>query len=254
MNWSKIKTALICLFLAIDLFLLGWDVLTLRGTSIVDSEVIENTVSLLSDRTIYVSYDKVKRETPRIGTVNVQNPLSDEADFIGKVLGRGYVKDDNRFYKDGKEVSIDGNKFKITEKKSIKSIEDAKSWLEENGISVSSAAQTEYMGKYIFRTFYAGYEVFGSDITVSFDGETAIAEGNALYVTGAETSEEKIRHVTSVLPRLISDGVKNCEIESITPGYMCVSLQGARFSEAVASPVYRIRLSDGREVFYDAVV
>lgn len=253
MNWSKIKTALICLFLAIDLFLVCWDVMHLRGKSTVDDEVIENTVSLLRDRGIAVSKEAVDNKTPKIGTLTAKNPTADEAEFIGKILGKGYVKDGNRFYKEGKEVELSKSAFKITENIKIASVEDTKKWLEDNGIALSDVVQTEYMGSYIFRTFYMGYEVFGSKITVRTEGDSTVAEGTVLYVTEAEGAEKEILHSTSVLPRLVSDGAENCEIISITPGYMCISTSDEGFSEAVASPVYRIRLSDGSELFYDAI-
>ncbi len=253
MNWSKIKTALICLFLAIDLFLVGWDITHLRGKSTVDDEVIENTVSLLRDRGIIVSREVVDNKTPRIGTLTAKNPVADEADFIGKILGKGYIKDGNRFYKAGKEAELFGSAFKITENIKISSVDEAKKWLEDNGISMSDTVQTEYMGSYIFRTFYMGYELFGSKITVRTEGENTVAEGTVLYVTEAQAAKEELLHSTSVLPELVSDGVKACEIISITPGYMCISTNDEGFSEAVASPVYRILLSDGSELFYNAI-
>ena len=89
MNWPKIKTALICLFLAIDIFLAGWDIALRRGKSRVSDEVVENTVSLLADRTITVSPALISRSAPRITTVTAKNPMADEAGFIGKILGTG---------------------------------------------------------------------------------------------------------------------------------------------------------------------
>lgn len=253
MNWPKIKTVLICLFLVIDLFLAGWDISQRHGKNSVSEEVIENTVKLLEDRTIKVSPNLIRRSLPKMGAVTAKNPMSDEAEFIGKILGSGYAKEDNRFYIPGKEVVIDANGFKISEEKTLNSLEEAKKWLEGNGFDLSGTVETEYMGSYVFRTVYDGFELFGSNITVTCEEKTAVAEGSFFYVSESVRESGEILHVTSVLPYLISDGAENSEITNITPGYMCMSAGDVRFSEASASPVYRIILSDGREFFYDAV-
>lgn len=253
MNWPKIKTVLICLFLAIDLFLAGWDIALHRGKSKVSEEVIENTVSLLADRSITVSPSLLGRTVPKISQVTAKNPTADEAGFIGKILGTGYIKDGNRFYKPGKEVELSDNSFTIKENKKIGSLSEARSWLSDNGLDLSGTVQTEYMGSYLFRTVYSGYELFESGVTVTCDGENTTASGMLLYVEGGSGKNEEILHVTSVLPRLVSDGAVNCEIIGITPGYMCTAAPDERFSETGAIPAYRILLSDGREFFYEAV-
>lgn len=253
MNWPKIKTVLICLFLVIDIFLAGWDIALHRGKSKVSEEVIENTVSLLADRTITVSPSLLSRSVPKISTVTAKNPMADEAGFIGKILGTGYIKDENRFLKPGKEVELSDNSFVIKEKKKITSLSEARAWLSDNGFDLSGTVQTEYMGSYLFRTVYSGFELFKSSITVTCDGETSVASGMLLYVEDSDPPKEEILNVTSVLPRLVTDGAANCEIIGISPGYMCTAAPGERFSETGAIPVYRILLSDGREFFYEAV-
>lgn len=252
MNWPKIKTVLICLFLVIDLFLAGWDISQRHGKNTVTEDVIENTITLLEDRTIKVSPELIRRSVPNMETVTAKNAMADEAEFIGEILGSGYAKEDNRFYISGKEVIVDANSFKIIEDKTVNSLEEAKKWLEDNGFDLSGTVETEYMGSYVFKTVYNGFELFESNITVKREENKTIAEGSFLYASESGAKNEKILHVTSVLPRLISDGVQNSEITNITPGYMCMSVGDARFTEATASPVYRIILSDGREFFYDA--
>lgn len=252
MNWPRIKTVLICLFLVIDIFLAGWDISQRHGKNAVSDEVIENTITLLEDRDIKISPELIRRSVPKMETVTAKNAMADEAEFIGNILGAGYAKEDNRFYIPGKEVIIDTNSFKIAEDKTLNSLEDAKKWLEENGFDLSGTVETEYMGSYVFKTVYNGYELFGSNITVRREENKAIAEGSFLYVFKSGEKSENILHVTSVLPQLISDGARNSEITNITPGYMCTAAGSTRFAEASASPVYRIILSDGREIFYDA--
>ena len=152
---------LICLFLAIDIFLAGWDIALRRGKSRVSDEVVENTVSLpCGTRTITkASPSFIRRSAPRITTVTAKNPMADEAGFIGKILGTGYVEDGNRFYKPGKEVELSDNSFIIKEQKKIASLSEARAWLSDNGFDLSGTVQTEYMGSYLFRTVYSGFEL-----------------------------------------------------------------------------------------------
>lgn len=252
MKWYRIKTILIALFLAIDIFLVFWNLSINTEEKEVSQEVIDNTVELLSKRDIKVSPLLIEKEIPKMRGIVVENSLADEAEFVGNVLGKGYFKEENRFFLGDKELIISGNRFIIREKKNIFSAEEALNWLTECKMDLSETKQIHYKGQYEFRTTFLGLELFGSSIKVRNEGEYAIAEGSLFYVKRQNESKEKIKHITSVLPLLVSSDVGKCEITGITAGYMCSSMGDNRFTEASAMPVYRISLSDGRQLFYDA--
>lgn len=253
MNWPKIKTALICLFLVIDIFLACWDAAYRRGQTTVSDETVENTVALLADRGISVSKTLLRKSNPSFKPVTAVNPMADEAAFIGNVLGTGYVKEENRFYTENKEVILEGNSFKITEKgKAVSSLAEAKEWLGSNGFDLTETAETEYMGSYVFRTVYDGFELFGSSVTVTAEEGCAVAKGCLLYAKEAKGERTETKNITSILPLLATENAEGCEIISITLGYMCTVTGETRFTETSTGPVYRIILSDGREFFYGA--
>ncbi len=251
MNWAKIKTVLIVLFLVIDIFLVIWNVALRREAKIVDEEVLRSTEELLATRGINVPEGILKEGIPDIKRVIVKNVLGNEASFVGGILGRKYTKSGNVFYNDECSVEITGDSFRITENVRIKNAEDAEKWLEKKGLDLKDTIKAEYRGEFVFRSMYKGMEVFGSRISVKTEDGKATAYGRLYYVAENSETETNVRHATSVLPKLIQEGIANCSVSSITPGYRVITEDG-KFSEATASPAYRILLSDGREIFYNA--
>lgn len=254
MNWSRIKTILIGLFLVIDLFLLIFNTTLRREGRTVSDRVIEDTQAVLSAQGITVSRALLSAKTPDMSRLSAENVLADEAAFLGRVLGSGYTKDGQTFTRGDKTVTLSGNTFVLREKRRISSVAEAGEWLSDQGFDLSATAQTEYNGLYVFRTMYSGLEVFGSRITARQEGDEAVAEGSFLYIRGAENEKQsQTRHITSVLPRILAEGAKSCEVVGVYPGYMCIQSMQERFTEATANPVYRIVLSDGQEFFYNAL-
>lgn len=251
MNWPKIKTALIFMFLVIDLFLFVWNISLQKDSLSVDKNTVENTKKLLYDRGIMISDGLIDLEIPEIGSVIVRNSMANQAEFIGNILGGGYIKEGNVFYKDNRSVTINGNKFVITQEGEVDSLDEAEKWLSAMGFNLEDTVRTEYKGGYVFRTVHKGFEVFKSRILVeNKDGELK-AEGSLFYIIEDKEKKGENVHVSSVLPKLIKEGVGGQRITSITTGYLPVIEEGV-FSEADAVASYRILLSDGREFFYSA--
>ncbi len=251
MNWSKIKTVLIFLFLAIDIFLVIWNIFLRQESKIVDEAVIANTKELLSERGINIPEGTIDDDIPDINRVVVRNALANEAEFIGNILKKNYEKNGNVFSSGNCSVEIKGDSFKITEKIKIKNISDAEKWLAGKGIKLEDTVKAEYRGEYIFKSMYKGHEVFGSSISVKMEEEEATAYGKLYYVVENSETETRLIHATAVLPKLIREGIANCTVSSVTLGYMAVT-DGSKFTEANANPAYKILLSDGREIFYNA--
>ncbi len=251
MNWPKMKTALIMMFLVIDLFLMVWNVSLHKESLAVEKNTVENTIKLLSDRGIEVSEDLIQPEIPEIGSVTVKNSMANQAEFLSDILGQGYLKEGNRFYTESREVLIKSNSFEIREKKEIESLDEAEKWLSSMGFDLKDTVRTKYKNGYIFRTMHKGFEVFKSRITVENKDGQAHAEGSLFYIAEADKGKSENIHVISVLPKLIKENVGGQRITSVTTGYLPVIDEGV-FSESKAGAVYRILLSDGREFYYSA--
>lgn len=251
MNWKKIKTVLIFLFLAIDIFLVIWNIMLRHESKVVDEETIINMAMLLEKRGIEIPEGIINEEIPEINGISVRNAMASEAEFVGNILGNRYKKDDNVFYNDVCSVKIEGNSFIIESETQINSGEEAVKWLEGLGFNLEDTVKAEYRGEFLIKSVYKGHDIFGSRIFVkSEDGKTT-AYGSFYYVIEGSETETDISHASSVLPRLIREGISDCAVSSVSVGYKVDDLE-SKFVEASANPTYRIMLSDGREIFYNA--
>lgn len=251
MNWKKIKTVLIFLFLAIDIFLIIWNIMLRHEALVVDERTISDTSMLLEKRGIKIPDGIIDEEIPEINGISVRNVLASEAEFVGGILGKRYEKENNVFYNDECSVEINGNSFVIESNVKIKNAEEAEKWLEELGFDLKDTVKAEYRGELIIKSVYKGYDIYGSRISVKVKGNTTVAYGSFFYVIEGSENKTEIRHATSVLPRLIQEGIANCSVSAVNVGYKVDSADN-KFAEATATPTYRILLSDGREIFYNA--
>lgn len=252
MNWSKVKTILIALFLVINVILAGINFFRWNREESISKKTVGNVIKVLENYNVRIEEDLISKEVPELKNLVVRNIIGTEAEFLGGILGRSYWKEDNRFSSGDKSVTIEGNRFVIKEKRAMESLGDAEKWLNDNGIDLSRTMKEEKVGEFVFKTIYEGLEVFESRIYVYTDGEYAVAEGFFLEVSSEEKKQKEARRITSVLPLLIKDGCRDCEIVEISTGYMCDISGSERFSEATASPVYKILTSDGKEYYYSA--
>ena len=251
MNWSKVKTVLIILFLAIDIFLVIWNIRLQNEAGAVGKKTIENTAKLLAARGIELPEGTVTEQIPELKGISVRNAVASEAEFVGNVLGGRYKKEDNTFYNENSMVKITGNSFEIESNVTIKSAADAEKWLEELGFSLKDTVKAEYRGEFVIRSTYKGREIYGSKISVKPEGGKTRAYGSFFYVIEDSETDDDIVHVTAVLPKLIQEGISNCSVSSVKIGYRVENSEG-KFAEATAKPAYKILLSDGREIFYNA--
>lgn len=251
MNWSKIKTVLIALFLLIDVFLVCWNVSQQRDRQTISTDAAANTVEALAARGITVSEGLIAPKIPTMGRLIVKNALADEVAFLGKCLGKGYRKDGSRFFKDGKAVELSGNRFTLTENRSVRTEDEARRWLSDNGFDLSMTRTVKENGAIAFQTVYGEYDVFGSRITVTDEDGTAKADG-CFYTVDREEAGTEVLPMTAVLPRLLAEGIERGVVTAITPGFSAAPDTAERFSEATADAVYCISFADGREFFYNA--
>ncbi len=251
MNWSKIKTVLIIMFSLINIFLIIWNIASEQESRVVNEKAIEYAENLLAERGIAIPDGMIDEEIPDIRPVMVENAMADEAKFLGDILGEKYEKHENVFRNENRSVKLDGNYFEIEEKIFLNNAAEAKEWLITMGLDMKNTIKSEEKGKFEFVSVYKGREIFGSKITVESYATGTKAYGSFFCVVENSEKDADIRHITSVLPKLIREGIENCTVASIKTGYTVINA-GEKFSESGATPTYRILLSDGREIFYNA--
>ena len=76
MNWNKVKTVLIYLFLAIDIFLVIWNIRLQNEAGAVGKKTIENTAKLLAARGIELPEGTVTEKIPELKGISVRNAVA----------------------------------------------------------------------------------------------------------------------------------------------------------------------------------
>lgn len=137
MEWSRIKSILICIFVAINLLLAKVYISTNNSQITIDDATIENTVTVLNTKNIHIDKDIIAKTSSDVMLFNVTNKCKTTKDFSDSmytsaknngidyfnpatteyngetVIYRGTAKDHSEVHKNLKKIGIfDGYKFK----------------------------------------------------------------------------------------------------------------------------------------------
>ena len=185
MNWSRVKTVLIILFLCTDIFLLATYFTSRYESSRISEKVISSTISVLEKNGITLSRDLIPKYMPKIKHKEAENVISDYEGFAEKFLGKNIRKTDFGFESDHGSINFYGDRFNFTANPisspllDIATIEDEKSAkdisytiLTELGFNLENAAckpkKTENGYSVTFENTADSLPIFNSQITISF--------------------------------------------------------------------------------------
>lgn len=281
MNWSRVKTILIILFLFTDI-LLGVGVLssTHKATTI-DAEIIKSTVSLLAERDISISPDIIPAKTPGIVYIDAENIISDYDSFAENIFREKPQKKDDLTYETARHIlSFSGDRFTYKCKDSQKPFNDsmangdyenrakamATDFLAAHGFNLKHAeintAKTENGYEVTFTGKSGNLPIFNSVVTVSVTGiYSDTGDLNGVYsvsgswfnTIGQNGSDVKLKSITGILIEFMSayNSVQPVTITDLTLGYTVFESDTLHRS-ATLVPVWRITLDNGNEYYYDA--
>ncbi len=257
MIWYRMKTVLIFLFLAINLFLLGllgaeW--LSVRQT---EKETVEAAVSLLQKNGITVSA-KVPHQTQKLATLTLQNPKADAENFATGILGGRAVRMGDAWRREGREVTFLERGFRYESGKARVSAERGsvsamRTALTEMGISMEHADGVLENGAVLFVQKIEGVRLFDFYLRVypAADGTVAAMEGIWAEITAKSQEKARIRSAADALLMFLREAQNTKTVTSITCGYaVLLTENGYRTADAV--PTWRIETEEGAQYFYDA--
>lgn len=284
MNWSKVKTILIVLFLCTDIILGMGLISSERKASITDAETINTAAELLSRHGITVNPDLIPRKNPDADYIEAENIILDYDAFVNEfsdVMGGTPRKtSENTYETDTAVMSFSGDGFSLKTKRTKKEFNDvtakgdyakraadmAKDMLKAHGISATEfkTQKTEYGYDVTFSGKYGGLPIFCSEITVTVTGFETFDENSELngvadisgswFVPSAETGDAStLKSVSGILIDFISvrGSDEPAEITDLTFGYTIFDSDTLHRS-ATLIPVWRITLSDGSVHYMDA--
>lgn len=258
MDWYRMKTILIFLFLGINLFLaalLGYEIYAEHQTAKAQTE---SAVLALGRGGITVSAE-IPAARKRLRSLSIENPCADKEAFASLLLGEGAETDGEYYRKDGKILRFTENGFSYigtssavyAEKKHIASTKKA---LESMGLSMRYAKGHIEDGAVVFTQTIDKVPLFGSSLRIfpSSDGSVSKAEGTWANVLGTSGEKNRISGAAKPLLAFLQEGTHGGEtVTGIECGY-AVLLSAGGYRTASAVPAWRIETAGGTAAFYDA--
>ncbi len=257
MNWYRIKTVLIFLFLAINIFLAALLGIEAFSGSRAVRERIAAATDVLVKNGIAVATD-IPTETPRLGTLTLENPKANPEKFAERLLGGAAVRLGDIWRREGKSVTIQEKGFTYdsgavpveADKKSIKPMKTA---LENMGFSMEYAKGTVEEGVVLFVQIVEGAPLCGVGLKVFPAGDGTISRIEGVWAEVVETSDEKtqLRSAADALLSFLREGETGSTVTDVTVGYaVLVPEEGYHTADAV--PVWQVKTEDGHFFQYDA--
>ena len=111
MNWSRVKTVLIILFLCTDIFLLATYLTSKYASSTISPEVIEATVDVLASNDITVDPSIIPQKIPGVMSFEAENVIFDYEAFAKSILGEKFTQTESGYEGVMGTISFSGDRF-----------------------------------------------------------------------------------------------------------------------------------------------
>lgn len=269
MNWSRVKTIFILLFLISDLFLLTILGISDRSLNAVSPEIIESTVQILENNSIYIDPDIIPKKTKAAAYAEAENVISDYTAFAKAILGESAVETGvNTYESESGMLTITGNSFVYSANsapsreafQNTREVENAASdFLKNIGFDLSHAKskseKTDAGYAVAFSNYANGLPIFDSSVTVLFDGKSlASVSGTWFNLIDASGRDNTLKSVTSMLIDLIPQmetSAGGVTISSLSLGYS-IPESSSYHKSAMLVPVWQVIEEGGAQHFPDA--
>ena len=255
MEWSKIKTILICIFVVVNAFLFTVYFKNIYIDTALDEDVIENTIIILSNNNIKIDKDTVPKNHSDVKICTVENDyksvseMLEDARQLSSKSSTDYLNPDN--------IKIKGNTFNcvVNENNNVsKPLKYAKKAMKNTGLLENAEYSVREKGEYVY--FYLKFEdkiFYDSYIRVKVT-ENGISEIYGHNWLGDSTTEVGLAQTVSPAQILIDFATKTktketITIKSVKSGYFI----GDRDEtvRVTAFPVWEIVLDNGEIYYYD---
>lgn len=248
MEWSKIKTILICVFAVVNIFLFSVYLKNSETARISDGTISE-TVQVLAQNNVTIDKSLIKKNYENVKVCNVENAYADIQSMLISCVDDEYIPKD--------EVDMRKNSFSYVPKKGSPlynlDISKAAKALEKAGLIEKGKYTSEKDSEGIY--FYLNFEdkVFFDSFVFAKAEDGMLCEIYALNILGDTVSEGSVAKTVSLAEILInfatSHTFESKNITDLRPGY-CIGSRDETV-RASASPVWRIKTSDGEIFYYD---
>ncbi len=269
MNWSRVKTVLIILFLCTDIFLLATYLTSKYASSTISSEVISSTVEVLKNNNIKVDPAIIPQKIPSVMYAEADNVISDYETFAKKVLGTQISQIDFGYESMTGKLTFFGDRFNFVRNPMLDAVTDSIPVTDEKmakDITISSLQRLDFdlqNAEITTQKSDAGYTVtlenqanslpiFNSQVIVELSKSGIISVSGIWFnETDSQNGSNNIKNITSALIDFIPSVTSPVEIIGIELGYNIFD-KASYHKSATLIPVWKVTLKDGTTHLLDA--
>lgn len=267
MNWGRIKTILIILFLFTDIFLALIIFNSNKKETSVSPEVIDAAVEILNSHGISIDKSVIPSKIPSAPILQADNVITDYDEFAKKLLGAEFTINGSTYSSADAKLTFTGDTFTFeSEKKPAPSKNAAQNKIEKAtfsrlkklGFDVSDAKAVSVSiengtCKIKIRDYYKKMPVFSSEINVVATENDIISLYGCWYNRRSSGQSNLLKSTAAILVDFAPkyDGDTPAKISSTELGYSAFDIETYHKSASLI-PVNRIRLDSGKEYFMDA--
>ena len=275
MYWYKVKTILIFVFLAINIFLLVTMIVSVNNSITVSDETIDNTIEILKDNGIVLDCE-VPTRIYNLPMIEMENLEKDPDIFASKILGEDFTANHSEDYYEylspkGK-LTINNSKFIYISTLPVNEIADdlnnqtaegyAKKILDGFGLDTTYLVLKEVKEKdesfeVTFNQNFMGRDIYDTSITLSLNKDKTIKITGYWMIPGKKrTNIDNFPHhsITSILIDFIKNEDRPRDektvITDIILAYHVVPMEDIKEIQAI--PVWIIETENGKQYYYDA--
>lgn len=269
MNWGRVKTILIILFLCTDIFLLATYLTSKYASSTISPEVIESTVKVLKNNGITVDASIIPQKIPGVMHAEAENVVSDYEEFAKKVLGTDFSPVEFGYESLAGKLTFFGDRFNFVKNPALDAITDtipvtdakmAKditiSSLQQLGFCLDNAdittKDTDKGYTVTLKNRANSLTIFNSQVVIELS-KSGITSVSGIWFNEIESpnSNNNIKSITSALIDFIPDVKTPAEITEIELGYNIFD-KASYHKSATLIPVWKVTTKDGNTYLLDA--
>lgn len=257
MNWPRVKTILIFLFLAVDIMLLASIIIPSVTLSRIPQETIKNTAQVLSQRGIEISPEIIPARRESMGIVELYNIWSDPSAVAKRLIGEAGVADGSVYRNGTKTLALNSDGFTYENTATEKTVAHE---LIEMGIDIRDNLYEE--GESSLRSWQTidGKKLFESEIYASQADSAVTVTGYWIFSDRENgviiNTPDTLLDVTGVLIDFINNPLREAEVKitSVETGYSAGTAYRDTTHKLVSvSPAYKISTDTGAYYMYDAL-
>lgn len=258
MNWKRIKSIFIILFLFTNIFLVIYSSYTYYAKVRIQPELAEKVITVMENNGITISDSIIPRYKSEVVPLTLLNTSEAEEKLSQKLLGSA-TRDTNSsgemfisssgaylVLRGGTAISCGKIDAKGTESEAAEefvSMLDTK--LSKHFLISSNGEKNEY----VFGQYIDGCLVDGAELNVRISGGKIFASGTYIYSPVVPMADKNYSDPLNVILKFLGSNSKSTEISDMI---ICYIMEKS-ISSTSLSPAYRITDENGFSYFFDAV-